>query len=400
MRITMVELSPSGGLFQFSFQLGQHLAKAGHRVELVTGPRPELESDHPDFDVRGVLPTWHADDAAPGSRALRHLRRGWRALRHTSALGTVLLDLKRTRPDVVLWHPLRFSIDSWAVLVARRISRNTAFGIVLHEPRPLGEQRASTSFYRANPLLTHSLGAAVRRMDVIFVLGDEARDYVASTWRPRAILRLIPHGDERVFLPDTDVPPASEAGPRILFFGTWTRHKGIEVLLGAFRRVQERCASAELVVAGAVGGDVDFSAIAQRAQDPPGVTLLPGYMPMSEVPDLFASARVVALPYLRANQSGVAHLAQTFARPIVATAVGELSKVVEHGVAGFVVTPGDEAGLANALLALLEDPGLARTMGEAGRRRLASDASWERVADEVLAALQTAVRPGGPVAKG
>lgn len=386
----MVEFSPSGGLFQFSYQLGEHLAMAGHRVELLTGPGPELESDHPDFDVRDLLPTWHAGAATPAPRILRQLRRMLRAPRHAAALAVVLLELRRTKPDVVMWHPLRFSIDSWAVLIARRITRRTSFGIVLHEPRPLGEQRASSSFYRGNALLMRSLGAAVRRMDAIFVLGDEARDYVATTWRPRAILRLIPHGDECVFLPDREVVPASGAGPRILFFGTWTRHKGIEVLLNAFRRVQERCPSAELVVAGAVSADIEYGAIAQRAQELRGVTLLPGYVPMSEVPDLFETARVVAIPYLRANQSGVAHLAQTFARPIVATLVGELPNVVEHGTAGFVVTPGDEAELADALLALLEDPQLARTMGEAGRRRLVTSASWARVADEVIGALQAA----------
>lgn len=397
MRITMVEFSPSGGLFQFACQLGAHLAKSGHRVELLTGPGPELESDHPDFEIRDVLPTWHAGDVAPGSRPLRKLRRIGRAARHSAALVTVLRALRQKPPDVVMWHPLRFSIDSWAVLAARRVVRTTVFGIILHEPRPLGEQRASSSFYRGNALLSRSLRAAVRRMDVIFVLGDEARDYVASTWHPRAVLRLIPHGDEGVFLPDREVAPASETGPTILFFGTWTRHKGIEVLLEAFRRVHERCPSANLVVAGAVGGDVDLSTIAQRARELHGVTLLPGYVPMSEVPDLFGSARVVAIPYLRANQSGVAHLAQTFARPIVASAVGELPKVVDHGASGFVVPPGEEAKLADALLTLLEDPGLARTMGEAGRRRLASDASWDQVAAEVIAALQTAASGGKPV---
>ena len=55
--IVLVEMSPSGGLFQFAFELGSALAARGERVELWTGPRPELRSTQPAFVVRSVLPT-------------------------------------------------------------------------------------------------------------------------------------------------------------------------------------------------------------------------------------------------------------------------------------------------------------------------------------------------------
>ncbi len=73
--IVLVEFSPSGGLFQFAVQLGDALAAAGHRVELLTGPRPELGPTASWFRIRPVLPTWHpGGDAAPLPR-LQHLAR-------------------------------------------------------------------------------------------------------------------------------------------------------------------------------------------------------------------------------------------------------------------------------------------------------------------------------------
>ena len=57
--VAMVEFPPSGGLFQFSVQLGEALARRGHRVDVITGPRPELRSREAACRVRGVLPTWH-----------------------------------------------------------------------------------------------------------------------------------------------------------------------------------------------------------------------------------------------------------------------------------------------------------------------------------------------------
>ena len=52
-RIALIEFSPSGGLFQFSVQLGEALARAGAEVEVITGPKPELSSREPGCRVRG-----------------------------------------------------------------------------------------------------------------------------------------------------------------------------------------------------------------------------------------------------------------------------------------------------------------------------------------------------------
>jgi glycosyltransferase involved in cell wall biosynthesis len=57
------------------------------------------------------------------------------------------------------------------------------------------------------------------------------------------------------------------------------------------------------------------------------------------------------------------------ARPAVATAVGGIPEVVDDGVTGLLVPPGDDAALAAALRRLLDDPALARRMGEAAQRR-------------------------------
>ncbi len=54
--------------------------------------------------------------------------------------------------------------------------------------------------------------------------------------------------------------------------------------------------------------------------------------------------------------------------PVVATRVGGIPDVVQEGVTGFLVDPGDVAGMARAILTLLRDPSLAERMGMAGRQ--------------------------------
>ena len=67
---------PSGGLFQFSVQLGEALARAGAEVDVITGPKPELSSREPGCRVRGILPTWHPTAGADAPEWWRRARRG------------------------------------------------------------------------------------------------------------------------------------------------------------------------------------------------------------------------------------------------------------------------------------------------------------------------------------
>ena len=387
MRITIVEFSPAGGLFQFAFQLGEGLVLQGHRVEMLTGPDPELTSTTGGLEVRPMLPTWHPGSTGLDHQLLHRLRRGVRAFRHVAALLRVLAHLVRHRPDVVFWHELRFPMDCWTVsLVARLLpGLNT---VVLHEPRPLAEQPGATGLYRTSPLLTRALAGALTRMDVIFVLSQKVRGYVEETWQPApGSVVVIPHGDESVFLPGTAVTPVADTPPKALFFGTWTTYKGIDALVGAFARVRKAMPEAELTMAGAVG-NVDFSSIEARTRRIGGVTLKPGYVPMPEVADLLGSHRVVVVPYVRANQSGVAHLAHTFGRPVVATQVGDLPDVVVEGKTGWLVEPGDEEALAEAIVAALSDPDEAARRGSLGMSSLSTRGSWKQIGQTVAETLE------------
>jgi glycosyltransferase involved in cell wall biosynthesis len=66
--------------------------------------------------------------------------------------------------------------------------------------------------------------------------------------------------------------------------------------------------------------------------------------------------------------------------PVVASAVGGILEVVEDGTTGYLVPPGRPDELAAALRRLLDDPGAARAMGKAGRRRVEERFSWAHVA--------------------
>jgi glycosyltransferase involved in cell wall biosynthesis len=166
----------------------------------------------------------------------------------------------------------------------------------------------------------------------------------------------------------------------VLFFGGWVRYKGIDLLLDAFERIRREVPAARLILAGAVGADIDLAAVATRAESIGGVELIPRYIPIEEVGSLMGRARVIATPYLAANQSGVVHLAHTFGRPVVATDVGDLGQVVRTDETGILVPPGNVHALAEGLVRFLDRPQYADKIGARARREIEASASWDVVA--------------------
>ena len=76
--------------------------------------------------------------------------------------------------------------------------------------------------------------------------------------------------------------------------------------------------------------------------------------------------------------------AMAHARPVVATPVGGTPEVVVDGETGLLVPPRNPAALADAIRRLLDDPDLAKRLGEAGRRRVEKLFSLESMTRRVL----------------
>ena len=102
----------------------------------------------------------------------------------------------------------------------------------------------------------------------------------------------------------------------------------------------------------------------------------------------YARAQLLVSPSLYEGFGLPAAEALACATPVVATTAGALREIVEDGVSGLLVPPGNVEALAEAIRTLLEDPQRCRAMGEAGARRVREQFSWRRTAEETLALYQ------------
>ena len=100
-----------------------------------------------------------------------------------------------------------------------------------------------------------------------------------------------------------------------------------------------------------------------------------------DVPAVTAALDVAVLPSYREAQGLVVLEAMALGRPVVASAVGGIPEMIEHGVTGLLVPPHDAAGLARAITLLLTDHPYADTIGRAGK-----DLVHERFCVEIMVA--------------
>jgi glycogen synthase len=106
-----------------------------------------------------------------------------------------------------------------------------------------------------------------------------------------------------------------------------------------------------------------------------------GWVEPGDVRELIGTATVVVMPSRREGLPQAALEAAAMARPIVATRVGGLPEIVEHGETGMLVDPDDASGLAQAVAYVLERPDEGARMGLAARERIRETMSLARCLD-------------------
>jgi glycosyltransferase involved in cell wall biosynthesis len=177
----------------------------------------------------------------------------------------------------------------------------------------------------------------------------------------------------------------------ILFFGRIWEYKGLEYLIRAEPLITSQVPDVKIVIA---GRGEDFSRYRRLMVHPEQFTIYNEYISDEKREELFRQASVVALPYIDASQSAVIPIAYTFAKPVVATRVGGLPELVDHGQTGYLVPPRDERALAEALVRLLQDKNLRHQLGANAKQKIDTECAPSIVASKTLEVYQRAVKNG------
>jgi len=201
------------------------------------------------------------------------------------------------------------------------------------------------------------MGKMVRRLaDRYVVHSTTDENLISQIYKiPKNKIRVIPHGiydhyeklDKNFARKKLNIKEDFV----ILFFGLIRPYKGVKYLIEAFENLPERIVeNSRLLIVGEVWEDETSVEMAIRSKYSDSITVINKYVPDDEVSLYFSSADVVVLPYLRASQSGVAHIAMAFGLPIIATPVGGLKESLSKYEGTYFVEPKSAESLASAII--------------------------------------------------
>ena len=365
MRLSFLSAFPPyrGGIAQFSAALVRELRKK-HEVEPFTFTR-----QYPDLLFPGTSQfDLVAKDDIGAERVLDSIGPfSWkRTARHMLA----------TRPDVaVLRHWIPFFAPAMGTVAGRL--RNSGVKVISivdnvlpHEPH----------FYD-RPLTRWFL----RRNDGLVAMTEAVKADILSL-RPGARVCLMPHPLYDHF---GDAVPMAEARRKmglpsearvLLFFGLIREYKGLDLLIEAMGKLDERY---HLVVAGEPYGDFgQYQRQINGSTRRGNIHVHARYIGDAEVPTFFGAADAVVLPYTSATQSGITAIAYHFGVPVVATDVGGLRESVEEGRTGVVVNMPTAEAIAAGADRLFNAHGSERVRGNIANLR--DRLSWKRFAERLV----------------
>jgi glycosyltransferase involved in cell wall biosynthesis len=298
----------------------------------------------------------------------------------------------RIRREIRGFRPDAISAENHAIgaaaLVARRLAGSRAPVIVdVH-----GDWTRSTRLYGAplrrllGPLDDLLARTTLRRADAVRVISPfTARLVRAVGVEPAAVLPGYTDPGPFRARPPAPLPER----PQALFVGALEPAKDVDALARAWRVAAARVPAVRLRVIGS--GPLAPLVEALAAELPGRVEWTPS-VPPGEVASALDESTLLVLPSRTEGLGRVVLEAFLRRRPVVGTAVGGIADLVDDGVSGLLVPPGDAEALAAALTRVLSDPGLAERLA-AGTEGAAEPwiAALDEFGDRFAALVRTAV---------
>jgi len=358
-----------GGVKHHIEALAQEFTVAGHEVKIIAASSPNRHTGEPLspnlIQIEGPvvpLPT-------SGSEARVVL-----SSRFSHRLKAIL---SRERFDVIHLHEPLMPVICPLALYHSKVHPQTLVLATFHAYR---EKNAGYKYGR------RILGRCLGRLDGRIVVSEAAKEYTARYFP--GDYRVISNGVDLSRFGDSSLAPIPEFAdgrPNILFVGRLEKRKGFVYLLRAFVQVQAEMPQARLIVAGAFN-EKQKEPFAREAEANGLHDVHFRSWPSNDMlARFYRTADLLCAPSTGFESFGLVLVeAMAAGRPVVTSDIPGYREVVRHEVEGLLVPPGDEEGLAAALLRLLADKEQQERMGRNGRERAASFA-WNRVAAEVLA---------------
>ena len=381
----------AGGMNVYVRELATALARSGVRAEVYTRrtspSEPKTAWVEPGFRIHHV--TAGPVTAVP-KEGLAELVQEW-----TAGVASSLSELAAGGEGVDLIHA-----NYWLSALAGHSLKHALDLPLACSFHTLDRVKAEAGFDEAASLAKRAVAeaAAIACADAVLAsCSAEADQLVALYGADPARVKVLPPGVDRAFFGPGDQAQAKRAvglaedAPVALFVGRIQPLKALPVAVRAFAQLTQRptrAGQATLVVIGGPSGPLGQAEL-QGVKDlinhfglGPRVRFV-APQPHELLSTYYRAADVCVVPSRSESFGLVALEAAACARPVVASAVGGLTTLVDHGRTGYLVEPDDVDGFAHYMGDVLEDLSLARCLGSAACQRAASY-TWAKAAQQMV----------------
>ncbi len=200
----------------------------------------------------------------------------------------------------------------------------------------------------------------------IIAVSESVRESLLSRLTlPPELVTVIPSGVDTEI--HSNVPLPLEAGhiPVVATAGPLEAVKGLTYFLGAARQILAVRHDVEFLVAGAGPEEANLRRLARELEIADKVTFVPYALCFAES---LAATDIFCLPSLQQGLGTIMLEAMALGRPVIATGVGGVARLIRHGETGLIVPPQNSGELARRVLELLEQPTRARAIGTRARQ--------------------------------
>lgn len=329
--------------------------------------------------------TGHAEPitrAGLGLEPIAFSRSGFNPISEYRCLRDLITLYRRLQPDIVHHIALKPVVyGTWAARCAgipRVVNALTGMGYVFGSEQPLaralrGPVRLALWFLLDRP--NHR----------VIVQNEDDRRLIAQASGMAAGRVALIRGSG-VDLARFRFLPEPGGAPRVVLIGRMLWSKGVGDFIEAARILRSGKTEARFALVGAPDeGNPEFIP-PERLDAWKEEGIIESWGHRDDVADVWAESHIAVLPsFYREGVPKSLIEAAACGRPIVTTDSPGCRDVVKDGENGFLVPARDPAAVAEALRKLIENPGLRRRMGEAGRRRAEELFSEEKVIRETLA---------------
>jgi glycosyltransferase involved in cell wall biosynthesis len=359
-------------------ELALHLAQQGHEVHVVTYPQYE------DIPVDGLhIHRVSAPFMKPGPITIGP---SFERLLYDALLIPKLVQvIKRHHIDVIHAHNYE------ATIAGAMAKWMTGRPLIYNGVTAMVDELPSYRFIRPDALarwIGKALDYVVPRLgDLLMVLSDELKDYLIKIGNAERKILVVPPGVEMDWLASGEADRArgklglSSITPIVMYTGALESFQRIDYLLQAMALVLKQVPEAVLVMVGNIQNQKAQETHLGMAQDL-GIGKQLHFVataPINELPDYLAAANVTVVPRPSCPGYPIKLLNYMAAGKPVVSFAGS-AKSLCHEYSGYIAENDDVEDLAKGIVIMLQNPDVAKIMGERARASLEGVFDWPTLA--------------------